>query len=197
MLSNTACVILGLLQKQPMSGYDIKSHVDVSTSFFFTASYSQIYPELKRLERDGLIEGRELATGRRARTEYAITPAGRNAFNEWLSEPSATIELRDEGLLKFFFSGGLDREAVLAKLAAMRATRARELERVKSVGDDIPELADDLQLAVLEYGIDLYEHVVAWCDRMTAALSDRPEKDFPIDPSTNDARNAECCSSDR
>lgn len=181
MLSNTGCVILGLLQKQPMSGYDIKSHVDVSTKFFFPASYSQIYPELKKLETKGLVEGRELTTGRRARTEYAITDTGREVFSGWLDEPSAAIELRDEGLLKFFFAGSLQRDEVLAKLAEMRATRARELDRVRAVGDDFPEIADELQHAVLEYGIDLYEHVIAWCDRMTELLSKRPPSDFPVD----------------
>lgn len=197
MLSNTACVILGLLQKQPMSGYDVKSHVDMSTSFFFPASYSQIYPELKKLEREGLVEGRELTTGRRARTEYAITDAGLKVFAEWLNEPSAAIELRDEGLLKFFFAGSLQRESVLAKLAEMRATRARELDRVRAVGDEIPEIADELQLAVLEYGIELYEHAIAWCDRVSDALARRPDDDFPIAPVNDDARNAKCCSSDR
>lgn len=182
MLSNTAYVILGLLQKRPMSGYDIKGHVDISTSFFFPASYSQIYPELKKLQKEGLVEGRELANGRRMRTEYAITESGRKVFVEWLQEPSATIELRDEGLLKFFFAGGLDREGVLAKLAEMRATRARELERVRAVEDEIPEFADELQRAVLEYGIDLYEHVIDWCDRTSETLLKRPEKDFPVDP---------------
>lgn len=182
MLSNTACVILGLLQKQPMSGYDIKSHVDVSTSFFFSASYSQIYPELKRLEQNGLIEGTELATGKRSRTEYAITQTGQQAFEAWLAEPGAGIELRDEGLLKIFFGGGLDREQLLAKLASMRAERDSELKRAHAVGADMPELADELQRAVLDYGIGLYEYVIGWCDRMSAELASRPVEDFPVDP---------------
>ncbi|MBI5309629.1 MAG: helix-turn-helix transcriptional regulator [Actinobacteria bacterium] len=182
MLSNTAYVILGLLQKCPLSGYDIKSHVDISTSFFFSASYGQIYPELKRLEKKGLVEGTELATGRRTRTEYAITAAGQAAFDDWLAQPSAGIELRDEGLLKFFFGGGLDRDALLDKLAKLRAARAADLARVHEVGEDLPEIADELQREVLDYGIGLYEYVIGWCDQMTKRLAARPETDFPVDP---------------
>ena len=52
-------VILGLLATAPLSGYEIKAIVDRSTRFFWAASYSQIYPELRRLEQDGLIIGND------------------------------------------------------------------------------------------------------------------------------------------
>src|SRR3954447_15803679 len=49
--------VLGILALQPMSGYDIKNQVDGSIRHFWAASYGQIYPELKRLESAGWIEG--------------------------------------------------------------------------------------------------------------------------------------------
>ena len=52
-LSKTAYVILGMLRLGKRTGYEIKSRVDVSTRFFWAASYGQIYPELKRLEDAG------------------------------------------------------------------------------------------------------------------------------------------------
>jgi PadR family transcriptional regulator, regulatory protein AphA len=181
MLSNTAYVILGILQKGPMSGYDIKSKVDISARFFFTASYGQIYPELKRLATAGLIEGTELRTGRRARTEYELTSAGRGALLEWLREPSAGIEVRDEGLLKFFFGGRLDQDDLLARVAALRAERAADLERIREISRDIPKQADDLQLAVLDYGLGLYQYVIDWCDRIATAFAARNPGEFPVD----------------
>ena len=56
-------VILGLLAIGPRSGYEIKATVDRSTRYFWAASYGQIYPELRRLEREGLIEGENAPTG--------------------------------------------------------------------------------------------------------------------------------------
>ena len=58
-------VILGLLSIGPRSGYEIKAVVDRSTRFFWAASYSQIYPELRRLEREGLVEGEDASNGAR------------------------------------------------------------------------------------------------------------------------------------
>src|SRR2546426_2969591 len=96
-LSPTARVICGMIRLGRHTGYDIKQLVDVSTRFFWAASYGQIYPELQRLERQGLVEGRPQPSGGRARTEYRLTPTGERALSEWIAsarEPS--WELRDE-----------------------------------------------------------------------------------------------------
>ena len=68
-------VVLGLLSLGPRSGYDIKTVVDRSTRFFWAASYGQIYPELRRLEKEGLIEGEDAPRGERGRRVYEITKA--------------------------------------------------------------------------------------------------------------------------
>lgn len=41
-------IILGCLSMQPMSGYDIKRLISISTSLFYNASYGSIYPTLKK-----------------------------------------------------------------------------------------------------------------------------------------------------
>jgi PadR family transcriptional regulator AphA len=64
-LSPTAYVILGMLRNQPRSGYEIKRVVDLSTRFFWAASYGQIYPELRALAQAGLVEGESRPTGGR------------------------------------------------------------------------------------------------------------------------------------
>ena len=69
-------VVLGLLSHGPRSGYDIKTVVDRSTRFFWAASYGQIYPELRRLEEEGLIEGED-ALERRARAADLQADRGR------------------------------------------------------------------------------------------------------------------------
>src|SRR5688500_1392437 len=103
-LSNTAYVILGLLDAAPRTGYEIKQTVDNSTRFFWAASYGQIYPELRSLRDAGLVESERDDTGGRKRAVHRLTPAGREALRTWLAEPAAAAEYRDEKLLKLFFS---------------------------------------------------------------------------------------------
>src|SRR2546425_10958078 len=103
-LSPTARVILGMIRMGKRTGYEIKQLVDVSTRFFWAASYGQIYPELRRLEQQGLIQGRHQPSGGRSRTEYSLTAAGERALGEWLeSQRQPAWELRHEGLPKPFF----------------------------------------------------------------------------------------------
>src|SRR2546423_10509731 len=75
-LTPTARVVLGMLRLGQRTGYEIKQLVDVSTRFFWAASYGQIYPELKRLEDDALIQGGEAATDGGRRREDRVTAEG-------------------------------------------------------------------------------------------------------------------------
>ncbi|MEA2448126.1 MAG: hypothetical protein QOG63_58, partial [Thermoleophilaceae bacterium] len=108
MLTPTARVILGMIRLGRRTGYEIKQLVDVSTRFFWAASYGQIYPELKRLEEQGLIASSDASTNGRQRRSFELTEAGEGALDEWLRSGAAPLfEMRDEGLLKIFFSDGV------------------------------------------------------------------------------------------
>ena len=127
MLSNTAYVILGLLDTRPRTGYEIKQTVDVSTRFFWAASYGQIYPELRQLREAGLVESERDPASARKREVHRVTHAGRGALRAWLAEPAATSEYRDEKLLKLFFSRAAADPAE-AGIAALRARGAEHAE---------------------------------------------------------------------
>src|SRR5256885_15296651 len=82
------------------TGYDIKTFVDKTTRYFWAASYGQIYPELKRLEDQGLVRGRPEPSGARARTVYELTDAGTAALEHWLASDAEQLDrVRDEGVL--------------------------------------------------------------------------------------------------
>src|SRR3954466_2361314 len=120
-LSPTARVLLAMIRNGRRTGYEIKQLVDVSTRFFWAASYGQIYPELKRLEEAGLIRGEDEPSGGRQRRAYALTPEGDAALDSWLrSDQEPLYELRDEALLKLFFSNDLTDAERLALVRQMR-----------------------------------------------------------------------------
>src|ERR1700757_2583429 len=126
-------VILGMLSLRPRSGYDIKTVVDRSTRFFWAASYGQIYPELRRLEEEGLIEGEDAPSGGRSRRVYRITKAGGEALREWLLGSTVTIEYRDESLLRLFFADALPREDALQLLEGRKQGHEQYLEILREI----------------------------------------------------------------
>jgi DNA-binding PadR family transcriptional regulator len=171
-LSPTAYVILGMISREPRSGYEIKALVDNSTRFFWAASYGQIYPELKRLAEAGLVKGVDSPRGERPRTVYAITAAGMEELKDWLRLPPETAEMREEGLLKLFFAGVIPPEDGIEILRAIRERRVDLAERLRAMEpvEEGAEADDPYPLMVLRAGIEFNEWFADWCDRMEARL---------------------------
>ena len=163
-------VILGLLALKPRSGYDIKTVVARSTRFFWAASYGQIYPELKRLEADGLVEGEDQPNGGRSRRVYSLTPAGREALLEWLMGDTLTIELRDESLLRLFFADALPPDEAPLLLEGRKRGHEEYLEALRAIqalpGGPDPTYVD----LVLRWGIDFNEWGAKWCEEQLERL---------------------------
>jgi DNA-binding PadR family transcriptional regulator len=163
-------VVLGLLALKPRSGYDIKTVVDRSTRFFWAASYGQIYPELRRLEQDGLIEGESIPNGARDRRVYKITANGRKALAEWLLGPEYTVELRDESLLRLFFADSLPYEQALELLENRRRGHEQLLAALREI-DALPGGKDPTFVdLVLHWGIDFNEWGARWCEQQLRRL---------------------------
>ncbi len=176
-LSATAKVILGMLAARPRSGYEIKQLVDSSARFFWAASYGQIYPELKKLEKAGLIAGDDSSQGARQRTTFRLTAEGRRAAQAWMRTPPEVLETRDEGLLKLFFAGSVEPKRA-AEVARERAEisrgKAEELRGIEAMIDagSLPAEAepDAGSLTVLRYGIEMSEWTAAWFERAAEEL---------------------------
>ncbi|MBT2543737.1 PadR family transcriptional regulator [Streptomyces sp. ISL-44] len=89
-LPATGWAVLGLLSfGEELSGYDVKKRSDRSLRFFYwSPSFSQIYSELKRLEKAGYAVSRTVSqeSGTRDKRVYRITDAGMTAVREWVRE---------------------------------------------------------------------------------------------------------------
>jgi DNA-binding PadR family transcriptional regulator len=165
-------VILGMVAYGMRTGYDIKQLVDKSTRYFWAASYGQIYPELKRLEDQGLIEGRPEPTGGRARTVYDLTPAGGAALQSWLAtDRELAYELRDEGLLKLFFSDLAGPEQRIKNIRAMRERMDGKLAQLRKLAVKADEMGTGPALT-LRLGITYTESFIQWCETAERQLRD-------------------------
>ena len=75
--------LLALLTAQPMTGYDLAKAFHSSVGHVWHAPDSQIYPQLRRMETEGLVTGTSVPWGPRGtKTRYDITDAGLTAFRE-------------------------------------------------------------------------------------------------------------------
>lgn len=175
-LTPTGRVVLGLIAFGLRTGYEIKAFVDKTTRYFWAASYGQIYPELKRLEEQGLVKGRSEPSGGRARTVYELTEAGEAALKDWLaSDEEDLYELRDEGMLKLFFSDSLP-ERRIEIVRAMRERSERKLAQLRSIEPHARQGPKGSYLT-LQMGIGMTEWMVEWCEATERQLATETEKE--------------------
>jgi DNA-binding PadR family transcriptional regulator len=175
-LSPTGRVILGLIAFGKRTGYDIKAFVDKTTRYFWAASYGQIYPELKRLEDQGLVRGRPEPSGGRARTVYELTDAGSAALESWLgSDEEQLYEVRDEGMLKLFFSDSLP-ERRIDIVRAMRVRQERKLAQLRAI-EPFAKKGPAGSYLTLQMGIGSTEWIVNWCEATERQLAAETEEE--------------------
>ncbi|MFI9806413.1 PadR family transcriptional regulator [Streptomyces sp. NPDC052301] len=146
--------LLGLLSERSASGYDLLKTFETSLANVWPATQSQIYTELTRLARSGLIT--VAAEGPRGRKEYALTDEGMTELRHWLTETKPQRNTRSDLLLRVFFLGVLRPEQARTYLAGLSEMSAQEHEHLRQLNDSVDW--DDGNLSVygriaLEYGL--------------------------------------------
>ncbi|MFI6833620.1 PadR family transcriptional regulator [Kribbella sp. NPDC050241] len=88
--------LLAVLTAEPMTGYDLVKYFDGSVAYVWSAPHSQIYPELRRMEGDGLLDVEVVPRGERAEKRlYAVNEAGLAELRRWSLEPVVHPPERD------------------------------------------------------------------------------------------------------
>ncbi|NEU77014.1 PadR family transcriptional regulator [Hassallia byssoidea VB512170] len=103
MTSILGYALLGLLAREPCSGYDLSRKMQKPISFFWRARHSQIYPELAKLEAQSLVTYTVVEQQDQPdKKVYTITSAGEDALRKWVSTPMDVSMLRDELILRAY-----------------------------------------------------------------------------------------------
>jgi DNA-binding PadR family transcriptional regulator len=178
--------LLGFLNYAPMTGYELKKSFDVSIAHFWNAELSQIYPTLKQLEAEGLVEMEvRVQTERPNRKVYSITEDGRDELRDWLATPEPADSVREPLLIKLFLGAAVSKEALLAvlqrridelneALAAHQAAPAHVQQFAGAIG--LRRDAGYWNLATEAY-LKLLEAEVAWMGEAARHLEQLPARE--------------------
>lgn len=179
-MSTTPYAILGLLSIEPMSGYDIRRNLEESLSHFWSESYGQIYPALKRLETARLIAPvKQAAPAHRRKRLYTVTPQGRAKLRSWLAEPPRPQPPRSEMMLKIFFGRLAPPGAIAAHVRRLRVQQETLLATLEDIERQLrieraghPDLP--YWLLTLSVGVERGHALLDWSDKALATLKDKP-----------------------
>lgn len=140
----TRLVVLALLACRPMHGYGLRQEIELrKMDLWADVSYGSIYPRLRQLAAEGLIEPAGSAReGRRpARTTYQITAAGRRHLLELvraaIMQPQFTAQAVDVALTFCATAASLLGSAEVAELLEMRQ------RALATIADDLVRATND------------------------------------------------------
>jgi DNA-binding PadR family transcriptional regulator len=159
--------LLGLLEREPSHGYDLKREYDQYFGRGKPLPFGQVYTTLSRLTRDGKVEPGPIEPGGGPdRKRYAITDIGRGELEAWLAEPvGAEPHLQTVLFMKVVLALMLGRSAqrYLDAQRAAHLQRMRELTALKRSGTLIDTLLAD-------HGMFHLEADLRWIDVTSARL---------------------------
>jgi DNA-binding PadR family transcriptional regulator len=188
-LTSTSYAILGLLSLRPWTTYELAQQMQRALGHFWPRAESKLYEEPKKLVERGLASACVEHVGKRPRTVYEITPAGRDALRAWMPERSAGPVIEFEGLVRVFFAEHGTKADVLAAIEAAHEWVDRRYEESSGInrsylegqgafaerlpwlvlcGSFLQEMVD----AVDRWATWATETVEAWPDDVTSAEPD-------------------------
>jgi DNA-binding PadR family transcriptional regulator len=146
--------LLGLLEREPSHGYDLKRDYDAYFGKGKPLPFGQVYATLSRLARDGKVAVGEPEPGAGPeRKRYVITEHGVSEVASWLAEPvSPEPHLQTVLFAKVVLAlmTGRSAEVYLDTQRAAHLQRMRELTDLKRAGHVIDALLADHGLFHLE-----------------------------------------------
>jgi DNA-binding PadR family transcriptional regulator len=166
--------LLGLLEREPSHGYDLKRDYDAYFGRGKPLPFGQVYATLSRLARDGKVVPGEVEPGAGPdRKRYAITDVGKSAVEVWLAEPvEPEPHLQTVLFVKVVLALMLGRSAerYLDTQRGAHLRRMRELTELKRSGSLVDALLADHGLFHLEADLRWIDVTSARLDALTAVV---------------------------
>lgn len=179
--NRTRFVVLGMLTTGALTGYGLRQRIGMSVGHFWQESYGQLYPTLRHLAAEGLVEARAARGGPgRGGATYHLTPKGRAALAAWVAEPPVLEPQRNEVLLKVFFAGAVPPEVTARNLAAVAAGLRGQLAQLEGLAASFDEATGAPRhpdaaywRLTLDFGLSALRCALDWIARSQGVLRAR------------------------
>jgi PadR family transcriptional regulator AphA len=169
--------LLGLLARQPCSGYDLMQRMQP----FWPTKHSQIYPLLAKLESEGYVEYTVVVQKDKPdKKVYSITEQGLFAVQEWMTEPVPDPVTRDELSLKSYCISLIEPAAAIPLFEKRIAYHRDKWERCERLLADLQQrvgeaLENPAQQEFGDYilllrGISHAKANIEWCEQVMELL---------------------------
>jgi DNA-binding PadR family transcriptional regulator len=168
--------VLGLLEQQPMSGYDIKRLLERLDGLIGSSSFGQIYPTLHTLLEEGWVTVNVVTRENRPpKKVYTIKQEGQQALQEWAGQPSLSGASQKALVMRLILARGYPQRRLMAHLRQRRAHVVAHRNALEELRGESEQAGGGWQLA-LDYGLAVTDAELGWLDH---ALDATPQETLP------------------
>ncbi len=172
--------LLGLLNHNSMTGYDLDKVFKLSLNHFWQAQTSQIYQELIAMEKSGwLVSEIIFQSDKPNKKLYTITHEGKSRLFHWLSEPGYNDTAHNHFLLKLAFLGEVPKKQAIEFLLNFKNLHEKKYQMTKIIHENIGENtkgASEQTSACWEltadFGMEYMKMCMNWADGAIKKLED-------------------------
>lgn len=146
--------ILGLVNRNPLTGYDITKAFNEGLVEFWYAKHSQIYPELKKLTDEGLISYETVIQGEKLEKKlYTITEKGKKSLQKWLAKDDPLEPTpKDIFRLKTYFCDEMDNNTLLKQFESALNKHSERLEFLENSMEELLKTKDVSKISSPSFG---------------------------------------------
>jgi len=179
--------LLGFINYGPMTGYELKKFFDTSVAHFWNAELSQIYPALKSMESEGLVEMQvEVQEDRPNRKVYSITDQGRRELVHWLAQPAEREQVREPILIKVFFGSSLSKLQLLGVLRSSADDIRSMVTYLQHANTFVDKFVESIGLQhealfwqlTIDAGLKIHSAELAWAEEAIEKIEAAPDSFF-------------------
>ncbi|MFD8984526.1 PadR family transcriptional regulator [Streptomyces sp. NPDC059564] len=176
--------VLAALLDGEYSGYQLAKAFDVGVANFWHALPQQLYAELAKLEKDGLVAGRQVVQENRPNKRlFRVTDAGRAELEDFAAAPPKPSFIRDDLLVKVQTADRIGTAPVIGQLEERAAAAEAKIELLGKLLRGMRGEMDEAEYLIRGERIGGYltclrgmafeEGHRDWCLRIAAVLKER------------------------
>jgi len=175
-------VLLTVLTENDATGYDIVKRFQDVLGYFWNASHQQIYQELGKLHKTGLVTYQEISQQDKPDKKlYRITSVGEAVLKEWIESPTKQRSINENILVKMYAGIFLETTQLQTILEAEKAEAEEQLQQYINIeeqyfsAEDTKTRTDHLVYIALRKGIHKEQYRIAWVDESLAIIGSLPD----------------------
>ena len=141
-MTDVQLMILGFLSSGAKTGYRL-NQIFGKFMLYYAVGLNQIYPVLKNLETEGLIEKEVVfQVGKPSKNVYSVTPAGQAYLTEKLTGPAVPMDYHLPFLQRVLFFRFLNHDQVLGAFQKEICSIDEQINTLEEMEDTVKERAD-------------------------------------------------------